>query len=225
MSYAYATIKQSFIEQKAHNIQAGLYSRLVFDKNEVDLKLSAQAGVTNQTRTVASYANDADFTRAFMAFSANYGYVFKMPKGVYLKPLVGLNLYFSHTPKYSEKGDLAQTINANNSTNLTLDLGLDLRAYWSENSFFFVTPKFEQYIVAKNGDFVGAFVGSSNNFKIAGQNKLKTYFQGIIGADFGVNESATITLSFGAKQIIANLNNSDKNETFLSGNVGFKYRF
>lgn len=224
VSYAYATMKDSYIKQIAHNIQAGLYSRLVFGKNEIDLKWSAQAGITSQNRFVANSQNDADFVRAFMGLSANYGYVFKMGQGVFLKPILGLNYYFSHTPKYSEKGSSALTSNAISSTNLSVDVGVDLRAYWNENSFFYFTPKFEQYVLTQNDDFVGAFVGSPNNFRLTAKNELKTYFQGIIGVDIGVYQGLALTLSAGVKQLISGQVDS-KNETYISGNLGVKYRF
>lgn len=224
VSYAYATMKDSYIKQIAHNIQAGLYSRLVFGKNEIDLKWSAQAGITSQNRFVANSQNDADFVRAFMGLSANYGYVFKMGQGVFLKPMLGLNYYFSHTPKYSEKGSSALTSNAISSMNLSVDVGVDLRAYWNENSFFYFTPKFEQYVLTQNDDFVGAFVGSPNNFRLTAKNELKTYFQGIIGVDIGVYQGLALALSAGVKQLISGQVDS-KNETFISGNLGVKYRF
>lgn len=224
VSYAYATMKDSYINQTTHNIQAGLYSRLVFGKNEIDIKWSAQAGITKQNRYVVNLSNDAYFTRAFMGLNGSYGYVFKMGKGVFLKPMLGVNFYFSYTPKYSEKGDLAQTIQSMSSTNLSVDIGADLRAYWNEDSFFYIVPKFEQYVLTQNDDFVGAFVGSPNNFRITAQNKLKTYFQGIIGVDIGVYQGLAITLSGGVKQIISEHIDS-RNETFISGNLGVKYRF
>lgn len=224
VSYAYATMKDLHINQTTHNIQAGLYSRLVFGKNEIDIKWSAQAGITKQNRYVINLSNDANFTRAFMGLNGSYGYVFKMGKGVFIKPMLGVNFYFSYTPKYSEKGDLAQTIQAMSSTNLSVDIGADLRAYWNEDSFFYIVPKFEQYVLTQNDDFVGAFVGSPNNFRITAQNKLKTYFQGIIGVDIGVYQGLAITLSGGVKQIISEHIDS-RNETFISGNLGVKYRF
>lgn len=224
VSYAYATMKDSHINQTTHNIQAGLYSRLVFGKNEIDIKWSAQAGITKQNRYVVNLSNDAHFTRAFMGLNGSYGYVFKMGKGVFLKPMLGVNFYFSYTPKYSEKGDLAQTIQAMSSTNLSVDIGADLRAYWNEDSFFYIVPKFEQYVLTQNDDFVGAFVGSPNNFRITAQNKLKTYFQGIVGVDIGVYQGLAITLNGGVKQIISEHIDS-RNETFISGNLGVKYRF
>lgn len=103
-------------------------------------------------------------------------------------------------------------------------MGVDLRAYWNENSFFYFTPKFEQYVLTQNDDFVDAFVGYPNNFRITAQNKLKTYFQGIIGVDIGVYQGLAITLSAGVKQLISGQVDS-KNETFISGNLGVKYRF
>ena len=224
LSYAYATLKDTSVTQNSNNLQGGVYSRLVFGANEVDIKGFIQAGITNQNRYVSAIQNDADFTRAFMGLSASYGYVFKPHKIVYIKPLAGLNLYYNHTPKYDEKGDLAQSVKAINSVNMSLDLGADLRVYWNKDSFFYFTPKFEQYFVSAGNDFVGSFVGSPTTFTIKNNNKLKMYFQGIIGADIGVYKGLAITISAGVKQIVVG-KIQDKNETFASGNLGIKYRF
>ncbi len=220
LSYAYATLKDTSITQISHNLQAGAYSRLVFGANEVDIKGFIQAGITQQNRYVTSLQNDADFTRAFMGLNASYGYVFKPHKILYIKPLVGLNLYYNHTPKYDEKGDLAQSVNAINSLNMSLDFGTDLRVYWSKDSFFYFTPKFEQYFVSAGNDFVG----SPTTFTIKNNNTLKMYFQGIIGADISVYKGLAITISAGVKQIVLG-KIQNKNETFAIGNLGIKYRF
>lgn len=224
ISYAYSTIKDTNITQNSNNLQFGGYARLVFGKNEVDIKAFGQVAITEQNRYVVSTQNEADFARGFVGVSGIYGYIFTPHKMFVAKPLIGLNLYYNHTPKYSEKGDLAQTINAINSVNMSLDFGADLRGYWNVDSFFYITSKFEQYVLVKGGDFVGAFVGSPTTFSISSTPPLKTYFQTIVGADIGVYKGVTITLSAGVKQIIAG-KIQDKNETFVSGNVGVRYRF
>lgn len=224
ISYAYSTIKDTNITQNSNNLQFGGYARLVFGKNEVDIKAFGQVAITKQNRYVVSTQNEADFARGFVGVSGTYGYIFTPHKMFVAKPLIGLNLYYNHTPKYSEKGDLALEINAINSVNMSLDFGADLRGYWNADSFFYITPKFEQYVLAKGSDFVSAFVGSPTTFSISSTPPLKTYFQTIVGADIGLYKGVTITLSAGVKQIIAG-KIQDKNETFVSGNVGVRYRF
>lgn len=224
MSYAYSTIKDTNITQNSNNLQFGGYARLVFGKNEVDIKAFGQVAITKQNRYVVSTQNEADFARGFVGVSGTYGYIFTPHKMFVAKPLIGLNLYCNHTPKYSEKGDLALEINAINSVNMSLDFGADLRGYWNVDSFFYITPKFEQYVLAKGGDFVSSFVGSPTTFSISSTPLLKTYFQVIVGVDIGIYQGLAITLSAGVKQIITG-KIQDKNETFVSGNVGVKYRF
>lgn len=224
ISYACSTIKDTNITQNSNNLQFGGYARLVFGKNEVDIKAFGQVAITKQNRYVVSTQNEADFARGFVGVSGTYGYIFTPHKMFVAKPLIGLNFYYNHTPKYSEKGDLALEINAINSVNMSLDFGADLRGYWNADSFFYVTPKFEQYVLAKGSDFVSAFVGSPMTFSISSTPPLKTYFQTIVGADIGLYKGVTITLSAGVKQIIAG-KIQDKNETFVSGNVGVRYRF
>lgn len=224
ISYAYSTIKDTNITQNSNNLQFGGYARLVFEKNKVDIKAFGQVAITKQNRYVVSTQNEADFARGFVGVSGTYGYIFTPHKMFVAKPLIGLNLYYNHTPKYSENGDLALEINAINSVNISLDFGADLRGYWNADSFFYITPKFEQYVLVKGSDFVSAFVGSPMTFSISSTPPLKTYFQTIVGADIGLYKGVTITLSAGVKQIIAG-KIQDKNETFVSGNVGVRYRF
>lgn len=224
MSYAYSTIKDTNITQNSNNLQFGGYARLVFGKNEVDIKAFGQVAITKQNRYVVSTQNEADFARGFVGVSGAYGYIFTPHKMFVAKPLIGLNLYYNHTSKYSENGDLALEINAINSVNMSLDFGADLRGYWNVDSFFYITPKFEQYVLAKGSDFVSSFVGSPTTFSISSTLPLKTYFQVIVGVDIGIYQGLAITLSAGVKQIIAG-KIQDKNETFVSGNVGVKYRF
>ncbi|MCI7047544.1 autotransporter outer membrane beta-barrel domain-containing protein, partial [Helicobacter sp.] len=112
--------------------------------------------------------------------------------------------------------------NTNNS--LSLELGLEARKYFNESSYLFITPKIEQYVVNNGEDYVASFVGSNTSFSIKGEEKKKTYGQLIVGGNISLNDSLSLDIGIGAKQILAGKVDS-KNETYLSGNVGIKYKF
>ena len=61
-------------------------------------------------------------------------------------------------------------------------------------------------------------------FSVSASDKLKTYGQIVVGGSFGITDALNIELGLGAKQILAN-KVDDKNETYLSGNLGLKYKF
>lgn len=110
----------------------------------------------------------------------------------------------------------------NNS--ISLELGTELRKYMSEASYLFITPKIEQYVMNDGDDFVAGFVGSGSNFIIKGNDKKKTYAQIIIGGNVDISEQFSLNAGVGAKQILAGKTDG-KNETYVSGQVGFKYKF
>ena len=148
-----------------------------------------------------------------------------MDNGFFLKPFGGVNYYYSHTPSYTERGTiLAQSVESNTNNSVSLELGLEARKYFSSSSYLFVTPKIEQYIINNGDDYVGRFVGSSTSFSIAGEDKKKTYGQLVIGGNLEITDALSLNAGIGAKQILAGKVDS-KNETYISGNVGIKYRF
>ena len=135
-----------------------------------------------------------------------------------------MNYYYSHTPSYDEKGSLARKVESNTNNSLSLELGLEARKYFNESSYLFITPKIEQYVVNNGEDYVASFVGSNTSFSIKGEEKKKTYGQLIVGGNISLNDSLSLDVGIGAKQILAGKVDS-KNETYLSGNMGIKYKF
>ncbi|PCM53458.1 autotransporter domain-containing protein, partial [Campylobacter sp. BCW_8712] len=102
LTYADSKIKTSMVNQESDNLQLGLYSRTLYGNSEFDFKGYAQFGWTDQDRFIAGTVNSSDFTRKFLGASGTYGYVFDMGNDFYIKPLAGLNLYYSFTPDYNE---------------------------------------------------------------------------------------------------------------------------
>ena len=224
-TYASSKIKDKLSVQESDNYQIGIYSSYRFNHSwELNSKLYGQIGDTKQDINLAGSLNNADFNRKFIGFNTNIGKVFSLNNGLFLKPFAGVNYYYSHTPSYDEKGSLARKVESNTNNSLSLELGLEARKYFNESSYLFITPKIEQYVVNNGEDYVASFVGSNTSFSIKGEEKKKTYGQLIVGGNISLNDSLSLDVGIGAKQILAGKVDS-KNETYLSGNMGIKYRF
>lgn len=225
-TYANAELQDTLLSQESDNFQIGVYSQIKIAPTwELNLRAYGQLGQTDQRVSNIAGINTSDFDKKFFGISANVGKVFDMDNGFFLKPFGGVNYYYSHTPSYTERGTiLAQSVESNTNNSVSLELGLEARKYFSSSSYLFVTPKIEQYIINNGDDYVGRFVGSSTSFSIAGEDKKKTYGQLVIGGNLEITDALSLNADIGAKQILAGKVDS-KNETYISGNVGIKYRF
>lgn len=225
-TYANAELQDTLLSQESDNFQIGVYSQIKIAPTwELNLRAYGQLGQTDQRVSNIAGINTSDFDKKFFGISANVGKVFDVDNGFFLKPFGGVNYYYSHTPSYTERGTiLAQSVESNTNNSVSLELGLEARKYFSSSSYLFVTPKIEQYIINNGDDYVGRFVGSSTSFSIAGEDKKKTYGQLVIGGNLEITDALSLNAGIGAKQILAGKVDS-KNETYISGNVGIKYRF
>ncbi|RAZ48644.1 autotransporter outer membrane beta-barrel domain-containing protein [Campylobacter hyointestinalis subsp. lawsonii] len=224
-TYANSKIKDKLSVQESDNYQLGIYSSYRFNYSwELNSKLYGQIGDTKQDINLAGSLNNADFNRRFVGLSSNIGKVFSVSSDLFLKPFVGANYYYSYMPNYTETGAVSKNVESNTNNSLSLELGLESRKYFNESSYLFITPKIEQYVVNNGEDYVASFVGSNTSFSIKGEEKKKTYGQLIVGGNVSLNDRLSLDVGIGAKQILAGKVDS-KNETYLSGNVGIKYKF
>lgn len=224
LTYADSKIKTSMVNQESDNLQLGLYSRTLYGNSEFDFKGYAQFGWTDQDRFIAGTVNSSDFTRKFLGASGTYGYVFDMGNDFYIKPLAGLNLYYSFTPDYNENGAYAQHVQSQSSFDTSIEAGAEFRKYLSKESYIYATPKIEQYIITSGNDYTARFLGSPTSFTINGSDKKKTYGSFIVGGDVNIKNQWAFTFSAGVKHLLSGKVN-DESETYLSGNIGLKYQF
>ncbi|WP_136696225.1 autotransporter domain-containing protein [Campylobacter jejuni] len=224
LTYADSKIKTSMVNQESDNLQLGLYSRTLYGNSEFDFKGYAQFGWTDQDRFIAGAVNSSDFTRKFLGASGTYGYVFDMGNDFYIKPLAGLNLYYSFTPDYNENGAYAQHVQSQSSFDTSIEAGAEFRKYLSKESYIYATPKIEQYIITSGDDYTARFLGSPTSFTINGSDKKKTYGSFIVGGDVNIKNQWAFTFSAGVKHLLSGKVN-DESETYLSGNIGLKYQF
>lgn len=224
LTYANSEIKTNTAKQESDNLQLGLYSRTLYGNSEFDFKGYAQFGWTDQDRFIAGTTNSSDFTRKFLGASETYGYVFDMGNDFYIKPLAGLNLYYSFTPDYNENGAFAQHVQSQSSFDTSIEAGAEFRKYLSKESYIYATPKIEQYVITSGDDYTARFLGSPTSFTINGSDKKKTYGSFIVGGDVNIKNQWAFTFSAGVKHLLGGKVN-DESETYLSGNIGLKYQF
>ncbi|EAI7268847.1 TPA: autotransporter domain-containing protein [Campylobacter lari] len=226
-TYANAKIKDNLLTQKSDNFQFGAYSNIyISPKVEVNVKAYAQISPTDQDIINRGFntTNSADFNRKFFGLSANMGYVFDFSDNtLFIKPFAGANYYYAHTPSYKENGIAGKDVSSASNNSISLEIGAELRKYMSEESYLFITPKIEQYVMNNGDDFVASLNGVALP-SVKSDDKKKTYGQIIIGGNVDINEQFSLNAGVGAKQILAGKTNG-KNETYVSGQVGFKYKF
>ncbi|MCV3507727.1 autotransporter domain-containing protein [Campylobacter sp. CNRCH_2016_3089] len=225
-TYTDSTIKDGVMEQKSDNYQFGIYSLInPNDQWEINLRAYGQISPTDQSVVMLNDSNKAYFDSKFFGLSANAGRIFNPnSSSLFIKPFAGINYYYAHTPSYKESGMFAKDVQSMTNNSISLELGAEFRKYMSETSYLFITPKIEQYVMNNGDDYIAGFVGSNSNFIIKGNDKKKTYGQIIIGGNVDINEQFSLNAGIGAKQILAGKTDG-KNETYVSGQVGFKYKF
>ncbi|WP_416860934.1 autotransporter domain-containing protein [Helicobacter ganmani] len=225
-TYADADLKDKSAKQKSDNFRLGIYSNIKLSPSwELNLHGFGQLAQTDQYTSKLGEGYSSDFDKKFFGLSGSVGKIIDFENSLYLKPFVGLNYYYSNNPSYTEKGgSLPVNVNKMQNNSISVDVGLEARKYFNETSYLFATPKIEQYLLNDGDNYTASFVGSPLNFSVSASDKLKTYGQIVVGGSFGITDALNIELGLGAKQILAN-KVDDKNETYLSGNLGLKYKF
>ena len=233
VTYSNATLKTDVLEQQADNFMLGAYTQYKFAPTwEFNARVSGQVGLAKQDRIVkGAESYKSDFTRSFMSVNANVGKVFNLGKmplediqgNLYIKPFVGANFYYSYTPAYKESG-FGQSVNAQSNNSLSLEAGAEFRLYIDEISYIFMTPKFEQYVVNSGDDYTAKFARGMVSFTLDGEEKKKSYGQIVIGGNYDVSEELSVNAGVGVKQILSGKVNG-VDETYLTGNLGAKYKF
>lgn len=232
LSYAMAGLNDKVVEQGSDNIQVGVYTSFNQRDIEVNVKAYGQLAVTNTTAKRGAGEAEAKFNRLYGGVSANIGAIFAFNNNqTFVKPYIGENYYYAHTPAYEETRDSdgALSVQSANNHALSFDVGVDVRQYWNENSFVYLTPSIERYVVNSGGDYTAGFIGSDTSFTIEGKSKTKTYVQALLGGNIALGDKFNVNLGVGVKKIlngqIERANGDKVDEMYLSGNLGVKYRF
>lgn len=229
LTLADAKIKDNSLEQRSNNVQVGMYSTInVAPQWELNLKAYTQISPTKQDNfeTATGVLYHSDYMSKFFGLGANVGHVFDFSNNTFfVKPFAGMNYYLSLTPSYTENGPVAKNIASMTNNSVSVEVGAEFRKYMSENSYIFATPKIEQFVINNGSDYTANLAVNNAFFtSVKANDKKKTYGQVVVGGNVDLTNRLSMNLGLGAKQILAGKVDS-KNETYLSGQLGVKYKF
>lgn len=229
LTLADAKIKDNSLEQRSNNVQVGMYSTInVAPQWELNLKAYTQISPTKQDNfeTATGVLYHSDYMSKFFGLGVNVGHVFDFSNNTFfVKPFAGMSYYLSLTPSYTENGPVAKNIASMTNNSVSVEVGAEFRKYMSENSYIFATPKIEQFVINNGSDYTANLAVNNAFFtSVKANDKKKTYGQVVVGGNVDLTNRLSMNLGLGAKQILAGKVDS-KNETYLSGQLGVKYKF
>lgn len=227
LSYAYGAFDGTFLHNTSHNVGFGLYSRMVFGNNEVDLTLSQNIGLVTSdinvgNTTMPSLLNGAmEYNLYRTNVMARYGYNIKVGEEespYYLKPLFGLNMSYTYQEGSESNAVASITMNEASLFKLEVSAGMEMRKYINEGTYFFVMPLIERELYGNSCDMNVGFVDSANlsyTLDYQSQTSVALY----AGGEGNLTENLALSGSVGVKVGI------EKSEVLTNWSVGLKYKF
>lgn len=227
INYAYGAFDGTYIHNNSHNIGLGLYTRMYFGNNEVDLVLSENIGlVTSQVNvgntTMPSLLNG---TMQYNLYRTNvmtrYGYTFKVgdeESPYYLKPIVGVNMSYTYQDDSETDAVASVTMSKVDFFKLDMSVGMEMRKYINEGTYLFIMPLIERDIFANSCDVNVGFVDGQNlsyTLDYLSQTSVSVY----AGGEGNLTENLALSGSLGVKVGI------EKSEVLTNWSVGLKYKF
>ena len=208
------------LDNNSNNLEIGAYMRAYVDAHEADVVVSETMGFNKidiKNEVIPQIANSMNFTTNI---TARYGYVFpiNVDSGLYVKPLAGLNYVFQYSGHVVGSGETAIDSNSKMSHMMTLSALAEVRKYFDDKKYFYITSGLEQDLFAIAPSSRIYFANSANNtitYKI--DNMVRTYLTVIGGGEIEVRDNMAVTFGIGAK--------ISWDRYFINGNVGFKYKF
>lgn len=217
VTMAKSELEAELVKNKAKNYQFGLYSRSFLDSHEIDTKISYGFAKNDFKRTQNRINHDAKYDSNFFNISASYGYVFNVSSGTFLKPFIGFEYDKITNKSFNESGAYAAKYNKTSASSLSAKLGVELRKYVTDGSYFYLTPNLKREISKKVDDLKGAYIGSTSDFTVLADDKKKTFVGGELGADFAITKALSLNANVGIK--------ARSDEKYYNASFGFKYKF
>lgn len=207
-------------DNSSHNLEIGAYLRAYVDAHEIDVILSETLGFNSLDLKNSLTSQNLKFDNFTTNLTARYGYVIPLnvDKGLYIKPLAGLNYMYQYNTQVNGSTDVRINANAKHSNIMTLSAFAEVRKYVDDKKYLYIMPGLEQDLFATSGDSQVYFANSANRiltYKV--DNVVRTYVTVIGGGEIGIKDNMAITFGVGAKV--------SWDRYFINGNVGFKYKF
>ncbi len=229
VAYGYSDFNGNIMRSLANNVDVGMYARAFLKRNEFTLSANetygGNANNINSSNPLLSVLNQRySYNTWTTSVNGNYGYDFMFKqKSVVLKPQVGLSYHFIGLS--GMKGNDAaykqflMHSNPSNESVLTLNMGLESRKYFGQNSYYFVTARLgrDLLIKSKGGNMV-RFVGENTLLYRKGE-VFNTFASVITGGEMHLWRLMYVNAGVGLKM---GLQYQDIN---ITGNVGMRVAF
>ncbi|GAA8390920.1 immunomodulatory autotransporter protein ImaA [Helicobacter pylori] len=231
VAYGYSGFNGNIMHSLANNVDVGMYARAFLKRNEFTLSANETYGGNatsiNSSNSLLSVLNQRyNYNTWTTSVNGNYGYDFMFKqKSVVLKPQVGLSYHFIGLSGMKGKmNDAAYKqflmhSNPSNESVLTLNMGLESRKYFGQNSYYFVTARLgrDLLIKSKGGNTV-RFVGENTLLYRKGEI-FNTFASVITGGEMHLWRLMYVNAGVGLKM---GLQYQDIN---ITGNVGMRVAF
>ncbi|MCQ2659096.1 immunomodulatory autotransporter protein ImaA [Helicobacter pylori] len=231
VAYGYSDFNGNIMRSLGNNVDVGMYARAFLKRNEFTLSANetygGNANNINSSNPLLSVLNQRyNYNTWTTSVNGNYGYDFMFKqKSVVLKPQVGLSYHFIGLSGMKGKmNDAAYKqflmhSNPSNESVLTLNMGLESRKYFGQNSYYFVTARLgrDLLIKSKGGNTV-CFVGENTLLYRKGE-VFNTFASVITGGEMHLWRLMYVNAGVGLKM---GLQYQDIN---ITGNVGMRVAF
>ncbi|WQW68323.1 vacuolating cytotoxin domain-containing protein [Helicobacter pylori] len=231
VAYGYSDFNGNIMHSLGNNVDVGMYARAFLKRNEFTLSANETYGGNatsiNSSNPLLSVLNQRyNYNTWTTSVNGNYGYDFMFKhKSVVLKPQVGLIYHFIGLSGMKGKmNDAAYKqflmhSNPSNESVLTLNMGLESRKYFGQNSYYFVTARLgrDLLIKSKGGNMV-RFVGENTLLYRKGE-VFNTFASVITGGEMHLWRLVYVNAGVGLKM---GLQYQDIN---ITGNVGMRVAF
>ncbi len=231
VAYGYSGFNGNIMRSLGNNVDVGMYARAFLKRNEFTLSANETYGGNatsiNSSNSLLSVLNQRyNYNTWTTSVNGNYGYDFMFKqKSVVLKPQVGLSYHFIGLSGMKGKmNDAAYKqflmhSNPSNESVLTLNMGLESRKYFGQNSYYFVTARLgrDLLIKSKGGNTV-RFVGENTLLYRKGEI-FNTFASVITGGEMHLWRLVYVSAGVGLKM---GLQYQDIN---ITGNVGMRVAF
>ncbi len=231
VAYGYSDFNGNIMHSLGNNVDVGMYARAFLKRNEFTLSANETYGGNatsiNSSNPLLSVLNQRyNYNTWTTSVNGNYGYDFMFKqKSVVLKPQVGLSYHFIGLSGMKGKmNDAAYKqflmhSNLSNESVLTLNMGLESRKYFGQNSYYFVTARLgrDLLIKSKGGNTV-RFVGENTLLYRKGE-VFNTFASVITGGEMHLWRLVYVNAGVGLKM---GLQYQDIN---ITGNVGMRVAF
>ncbi len=231
VAYGYSGFNGNIMRSLANNVDVGMYARAFLKRNEFTLSANETYGGNatsiNSSNSLLSVLNQRyNYNTWTTSVNGNYGYDFMFKqKSVVLKPQVGLSYHFIGLSGMKGKMNDAtykqflMHSNPSNESVLTLNMGLESRKYFGQNSYYFVTARLgrDLLIKSKGGNTV-RFVGENTLLYRKGE-VFNTFASVITGGEMHLWRLVYVNAGVGLKM---GLQYQDIN---ITGNVGMRVAF